>query len=191
MTMQLPISTSLQPARLSARDFWILADSGAFQGFVKTELIEGELLVVNSVHRRHARVHIELGAELVLALRKMNSHLTAYSTPSTTLSDDSVPEPDIAIAESGDERSIPGWQVRLAVEVSDSTLSFDLGRKAALYARHGIPEYWVFDVESQTIRQHWQPGENGYEQSRELGFADDLTAETIEGLTINMAFLLY
>jgi Uma2 family endonuclease len=190
MTAQLPISTAMQSALLTAQDYWTLADSGAFQGFVKTELIEGELFVVNAVHTRHARAHAAITIELGIALRQSQSNLTVYSTPSTALSDDSVPEPDIALAESADGKALPATLVKLAIEISDSTLSFDLGRKAKLYARHGIPEYWVFDVEGKKIQQHWQPGDAGYVQRQTLGFGDDLSAKTIAGLTINMSSLL-
>lgn len=66
-----------------------------------------------------------------------------YTAPSTELSDDSLPEPDIAIGEPSDAKIFPGPAMRVAIEVSDSTLDLDLGRKARLYARYGLPEYWV------------------------------------------------
>ncbi|MEY2927849.1 MAG: hypothetical protein RL367_2326 [Pseudomonadota bacterium] len=191
MVAPLPRSTSPQPASFTARDYWVLADSGAFRGFVKTELIEGELLVVNRVYARHARVHADVAARLVIALRKLDTGPVGYMTPSTLLSEDSIPEPDIALAERTDEKALPGSLVKLAVEIADSSLMFVLDRKANLYARHGIPEYWVFDVEGLTIYQHWQPGQHGYGQCHQYGFADDLTAKTIAGLTLNLAYLKF
>ena len=50
----------------------------------------------------------------------------------------------------------------LVVEVSDSTLRFDLTVKAALYARAGIVEYWVLDVSGRRLIVHREPTPGGY-----------------------------
>jgi hypothetical protein len=57
---QAPNDAAPHQARLTAKDFWLLADSGAFANHARTELIEGEILVVNSVHRWHARAMVSL-----------------------------------------------------------------------------------------------------------------------------------
>jgi Uma2 family endonuclease len=182
MTVQLPISTASQTAKLSAADFWLLADAGAFKNFVKTELIEGEIRVVNAVHSRHAKAHAALTGELYIALKQ--SSLVLLSTPSTTLSDDSIPEPDIAIATKADGKAVNGADVRLAIEISDTTLVEDMGRKMRLYARHGITEYWVVDVEGRVIHQMWTPSGETYAEQREHPFGDKVTAATIQGLSV-------
>jgi Uma2 family endonuclease len=180
MTVQLPISTSPQPVKLSARDFWVLADAGAFEGFVKTELIEGEIQVVNAVHSLHARAHAVFTGELYTALK--GSPLILLSTPSTALSDDSIPEPDIAIASKAEGKAVEGSDILLAIEISDTTLAFDMGRKLRLYARHGVPEYWVVDVEGRAVHQFWGPSAEGYAERRAVAFGDEVESETIVGL---------
>lgn len=184
MAAQLPLSTSPQPARLTARDFWLLADAGAFAGFVKTELIEGELRVVNAVHSRHARVHAMLTVEIGIALKASGSALVLLSTPSVNLSDTSVPEPDIALALRADEKVLSGPDMVLAIEISDTTLAEDLGRKMRLYAAHGVPEYWVADVEGGVIHQFWGPGAEGYAERREAALGGHVEALTITGLAV-------
>ena len=47
--------------------------------------------------------------------------------------------------------------IRLIVEVSDSTLHYDLGGKSHLYAAAGIPEYWVIDVNASQLHVHREP----------------------------------
>ena len=184
MTAQLPISTSPQTAKLTARDFWLLADAGAFQGFVKTELIEGEIQVVNAVHSRHAKAHATLTVEIGMALRKLGTPLILLSTPSTALSDDSIPEPDIAIASKAEGKAVSGADILLAVEISDTTLAYDLGRKMRLYARHGITEYWVVDIEGKRILRHSGPEDDGYRVCDEGAFGGPLEAVTIAGLVV-------
>lgn len=184
MSIQLPVSTSPQRARLTARDFWLLADHGAFCNFAKTELIEGELLVVNAVHSRHARIHAMLTVEIGIGLKAIKSPLILLATPSVDLDENSVPEPDIAIARCAEGKGIPVDEILLAVEISDSTLKLDLGTKLRLYSRAGIGEYWVADVARGVLRQHWEPGADGYAQNRDVPFGKQIEVATIAGLVV-------
>ena len=47
--------------------------------------------------------------------------------------------------------------LQLVVEVSDTTLSFDLTTKASIYARAGIVEYWVLDIAGRRMIVHREP----------------------------------
>jgi Uma2 family endonuclease len=52
--------------------------------------------------------------------------------------------------------------IQLLVEIADSTLTFDLTVKAALYARAGIVEYWVLDVAGRRLICHRGPISGSY-----------------------------
>lgn len=185
MTSQLPISTDVQRAKLTARDFWTLAEAGAFEGFAKTELIEGEIWVVNSVWAWHARTTAYFTMELGIALRALKSDLVVYTSGSVDMSDDSVPEPDVSVGIDHSERTgLPLDKLALAVEVSDSTLANDLGRKARLYARCGVREYWVVDAKGGVTHQMWAPAGDAYTEWCEVPFGETLTSATIEGLAV-------
>jgi Uma2 family endonuclease len=189
MTAQLPISTDVQRAKLTARDFWVLADSGAFDAFAKSELIEGEIWVVNSVWAWHARTVAYFTTELAIALRALGSELVVYTSGSVNLTEDSVPEPDVSLGEEHDGQGIPLDKLRLAVEVSDSTRKHDLGRKANLYARAGVAEYWVVDRDERQVVRMSLPHEAGYEQKDEIGFGHVVVSATIAGLVIETSML--
>ena len=77
-----------------------------------------------------------------------------------------------------------GKAVRLAVEISDSTLAIDMGRKAHLYARHAVPEYWVVDVEAGSIHQMWNPADASYREKRTIALGESIEAATIVGLRV-------
>jgi Uma2 family endonuclease len=188
MTAQ-DVLTTPHRAKLRVADFLLLAEAGAFADYARTELIEGEIWVVNSVHRRHARAHAQLTIEIGASLKSAGSQLVLYTAPSTELSDDSLPEPDIAMGEVSDAKICPGPAMRVAIEISDSTLDLDLGRKARLYARYAVPEYWVVDVEARSIHQMWAPEGETYAQRREIGFGEILTAATISGLAVDTGSL--
>ncbi len=78
----------------------------------------------------------------------------------------SEPEPDIVLLRSSvskfTERHPKPEDIHLVVEISDSTLAFDLGTKAALYARAGIIEYWVLDVQGRSLTVHRAPHAGRY-----------------------------
>jgi Uma2 family endonuclease len=75
----------------------------------------------------------------------------------------------------------------LIVEVADSTLAFDRRRKLALYARNGVPEYWIVNLPDACVEVHRQPAGETYGERRVFH-----AGETIEvgGATIPVADLL-
>ena len=172
-------------AKLRAQDFWLLARSGAFDRYVKSELIEGEIWVMSAIHSWHAKTVAYFTTELTLALRQLKSEAVVFTSGSVDLSPESVPEPDVSVAEDHDgDAGLPLDKVRLAVEVADSTRVADLGRKAALYARHGLPEYWVASREDGSVFQHWLPTAEGFAKLERIGFGGIIEARSIEGLRI-------
>jgi len=62
--------------------------------------------------------------------------------------------------------------IRLLVEVADSTLDYDLMTKSALYARAAIVEFWVVSVAEQTIHVHRDPREGRYQDISVLSGSD-------------------
>ena len=65
-----------------------------------------------------------------------------------------------------------GRNVLLVVEIADSSLRYDVGRKAALYASFGIRELWVIDAVRLTTRVFREPAADGYRDARDLAASD-------------------
>jgi Uma2 family endonuclease len=72
-------------------------------------------------------------------------------------------------------RRIEGTNVLLVVEIADSSLRYDAGRKAALYASFGVRELWVIDAVRLTTRVFREPAADGYREARDFGSRDALT----------------
>ncbi|TPG12719.1 Uma2 family endonuclease [Sphingomonas oligophenolica] len=72
----------------------------------------------------------------------------------------------------------------LVIEVADATLRNDLNRKRRIYAREGVPEYWVVDGRNALIHKTWSPDCETYAERREVSFGDRITAMAVDGLTI-------
>jgi Uma2 family endonuclease len=190
MTEHLPFNTSPLPLRLRVEDFLLLDESGAFRDYKKTELIGGEILFMNAQHRPHMVVKSELAFRIRLALETIGSDLFVGLEGSLRLSDYDLPEPDILLtSEPHGDGPVPGASVALVIEVSDSTLDFDMRRKAALYAGAGVPEYWVADVNARVIHQMWNAQDGSYTERRPVPFGTAIDATTISGLTVPTATL--
>lgn len=131
--------TTPEKARLRVEDFLLLGDSGAFDGYSKTELIDGEIYFMNAQHSRHARIKTELAIAIALRLRELGSDLAPIVEASTRINADSLPEPDIVVTSYKGPDVVPLDTVALLIEVSDTTHDTDLGSKADLYANAGVP----------------------------------------------------
>lgn len=177
----------LQRAKLRAADFHLLDRAGAFDGYSKAELIEGEIWVLNAVHVWHSKAMSRFHLALARALAESGSPLQLYLPVAVDLTDDSVPEPDIAVGEDHDNGPLPFAKTRIAIEISDTTLNHDLGRKARMYARAGVPEYWVVAREGARVVQHWLPGPDGYADRRDVPFGERLVSATLPSLSVETA----
>lgn len=177
----------VRPLPLTVDDFLLLDSSGAFEGYGKTELINGEIYFMNAQHRPHLMAKMDLHHALHEALKTLNSAYRSVVEGTINGNQHNAPEPDIVLtSEPYGEGPIPISTVGLIVEISDTTLSFDLGKKMTAYAAIAVPEYWVFDVKEGAIHQFWSPDGETFAQSRKIAAGTTIRAETIDGLTISL-----
>jgi Uma2 family endonuclease len=182
--------TSPHSARFTVEEFLRLQDTGVFDRYAKTELIEGEIVCMNAQYSRHARVKSKLAVLLALKLAELRSAVSAIVEVAVQLTDESLPEPDIVLTDYVGDGAVPIATVSLIVEVADTTLANDLGRKAMLYAREAVAEYWVVDIEGQQIHRHSAPDVGGYGRIDVLAFGEAVMPITVAGLVVETASLL-
>lgn len=173
-----------RPARFTVDEFIRLHETGVFDKYSKSELIEGEIVCMNAQWSPHARIKSDLCVELALALRAIGSPLKPQVEVSVRLDDNSLPEPDIVLTDYRGGGGVALAAVALIVEVSDTTFAIDIGRKAGLYAAAGVPEYWVIHVEGENALLHMEPTPNGYAEQIDVPFGEVLHSETIAGLSV-------
>jgi len=190
MTLHEPIAISAEQKVWSLRvqDFLLLHQNGAFEEYARAELLDGEIWVLNAIHSRHAAAQSDLHGQLWSALPQ-SSGLRCYLTPSVEMGDTSLPEPDIVVAEPHSEGFLPFAKVRLVIEVSDTTLDIDMGRKLGIYATASIPEYWVVDVNGRVIHQMWVPADGSYAEHSDVAFGTVVAAATIADLQVETTTL--
>ena len=174
-----------QPIRLRVKDYLMLDAAGMYADFAKTELIDGEVVGMNAQHRPHSYAKNEIADRLKAELRKLSPDSRALVEVTVAMEPNDAPEPDIVVTTEPRGRGpVPLASVRLIVEVADTTLGFDMRNKAAAYARHGVPEYWVVDLNAARIVRMWQPAGERFGEADQINFGEPLAAATIAGLTI-------
>jgi len=184
----------LDPAarhRLTVEEYLLLDREGAFADR-RTELFDGEVYYMSPKHRPHARVLTQAILSLAKSIERLDSGLGILTDISVRLSDHDVPDPDIAITDALEgEGILPLEALKLVIEVSDTTLAKDLGFKEQLYARAGVPEYWVIDLNEKRVLCHANPRSaadgGGYDGQLDVPFGDVLHSATIAGLTVDTA----
>ncbi len=127
------------------------------------ELIDGLVVTMSPKGDRHAFAVALLTEQF--GDQRRGRYLVYPDSLSLRLGPRDEPEPDIALARATKHyaRERPAaTDIALIVEVADSSLSFDLGKKRAKYAAAGIPEYWVVDLQNDVIHVFRNPAGGGY-----------------------------
>lgn len=152
----------------------------------RVELIEGDLIDMSPINEPHADT-VDLFTDHLVNQIGQTARVR-FANP-VRLSDLSIVQPDIAVVRRQRYRQahpIPD-DILLLIEVSDSTLSFDLRTKTPLYARTGVPEVWIVDVNAQVIHRFRQPEGSGYRVAEELRAGDTLTIEALPHVSLAVA----
>ena len=141
---------------------------------------------MNAQHSRHARVKSRLARRIGNALELLGSPLEPQIAASVRMSDGSLPVSDIVLTSYRGAGVVPLETVAMLIEVSDTTLDTDLGRKADLYAKAGVPKYWVVDLNENRVLCHAnpRPGDWGYDGQLDGLFGTTLYSATVEGLSV-------
>lgn len=140
-----------------------MAEAGVFAPDARLELIEGEIIEMAPIGSPHAgRVNI---LTKLFVQRAGDRAIVSVQHP-VIASKRSVPQPDLTLlAPRGDsycDSHPAGSEILLVVEVADSTIRFDLGTKVPLYARSGIREVWIVDVNEKVLRVFRDPEAGSY-----------------------------
>ena len=175
----------LRPFKLRIEDYELLDGAGAFDG-CKVELIDGVIVAVQSEAMPHTRIKNQLMIRLDRALRALGSSLEAYVEPTLALPPHNMPEPDVIVAAYDPAVRYLGLdQARIVIEVGASSLRGDLSDKRDMYARQGVPEYWVVAVEARQLHQFWRPEDGAYAEARVVPLAGPLASATVPGLAVD------
>ncbi len=149
--------------RLTVDEYYRMAELGILTPDTKVELIEGEIIDMTPQGSGHAGIVTRLTERLVSAVG--SSAIVRCQLP-IRLGLRSEPEPDFALVKRHQEyytRAHPvAEDVLLIIEISNTTVRYDRFIKMPLYARHGIVEAWLIDVQAHRVHLFRAPRQGEY-----------------------------
>lgn len=177
----------LERRRWTVAEIEAMVKAGVINEHERFELIGGEIVPMNAKGIQHETLKNALNRHFARTLDE-----TCRFAVETTfrLSEDGFMEPDFIFYRTADGLAAlkPGTAL-LAVEVADSSLRWDLGRKALIYAQFGMPELWVIDAVARVTHVHRSPGLEGYATLANHGENDLIVSTSVRGLSLRLSDL--
>ena len=171
--LAVPPTTEVRPRRFTADEVQAMLKAGILHEDDPLELIDGQLVVISPINDPHVVCINRLNR---LFVEQTESDVVVSIQNPVRVDEYNEPEPDVVL--STNLRGAPRPDdVLLLVEVSDSTLDYDRDVKTPLYARAGIPEVWIVNLEGQEVEVHRAPDGDVYRTRHLVGLDDTITPE--------------
>jgi Uma2 family endonuclease len=163
-----------------------MTEAGILLEDERIELIGGEIVPMSPKGNQHELVKTALTHYWSRRLAED----TTFTTETTfRFTEDTYLEPDFVFYRRGGLKELSGASARLVVEIADSSLHYDLGRKARMYAAFGIVELWVVHTVRLETRVHTEPTVTGYRSAIDLPAHERLTPVLMPSLAVALAEL--
>jgi Uma2 family endonuclease len=167
-----------------------MIEAGILREDERFELVEGEIVMMAAKGIAHERMKSALNIALVRALP---DHLTLGVEITLRLTDTVMLEPDIAVfpkelltrSSTGFARLDPG-EAHLVIEVAATSLAYDRGLKARLYARHRVREFWVVDANERITWVHTGPSGDAWSSVVKRAPEDALSTSALPAFSIRL-----
>jgi Uma2 family endonuclease len=175
--------------RISVKEYYRLAETGELAPDARVELLDGEIIDMSPIGPFHGGVANYLITFFADVARRR--WITTAQNP-VRLNNDS--EPDLVLlrpsADFYRNRHPKPQDVFLLVEISDTSLEKDQEKKVPAYARAGIVEVWIVNLNEQTIEVYRQPHFAGYGSKVILSAGDKASPQAFPDVSLDVAELL-
>ena len=184
---------SIQIARrqFTVAEFERMAESGILAADDRVELIEGEIVAMTPVGTRHAACVRRLDAILN---RRLGQHVQVSVQNPIQIGDSSEPEPDVALLKPRDDfyaqRHPRPDDIVLLIEVAETSLDYDRDVKLPLYARAGIGEVWLIDLNARCVDVYSRPVAGRFVDRARVEGQSYFTSVILPELTMGVADMI-
>jgi len=172
-------------------DFYRMVDAGILHEKDRVELIEGEVLAMSPIGSPHGaavdranRALVNAAGERAIVRVQGSVRLDRYNQP----------QPDVVLLRPKKDfyaTKHPGpLDILLIVEVAQSFIEYDKTIKARIYARTGVVEYWVADIDQDCVLVYSNPSKDGYRSLRQLVRGESISPELLPQCRIAIDSLL-
>jgi Uma2 family endonuclease len=185
------MSTEVQRRLFTVHDYHRMVEAGILREGDRVELIYGEILAMSPIGPPHGS-GVDRATRLLV--RAVGDDAIVRVQGSVRLNEYNEPQPDIVLLRPEEDfyyAKLPGPDaILLIVEFAESSLTYDRGLKAQLYAETGIPEYWVADLKHDRLFVYSDPYEKAYRVVRELSRSDSIAVQLLPQCRLNVRDLL-
>ena len=166
LSMTTTAAEGLPRRRFTVAELEQMVEAGILDEDERIELIGGEVVPMSPKGNQH---EIVKNALVLYWARRLPDDLQFAIETTFRLTADTYLEPDFVFyPTAAGIRGLDASTALLVVEIADTSLGYDLGRKAGLYAGFGIAELWVIDAVRLTTRIHRDPTPTGYRSILDL-----------------------
>jgi Uma2 family endonuclease len=174
----------------TVEEYHRMAEAGIFTEDDRVELVEGEVLEMAAIGRRHAGIVNRLTR---IFSRGLGDRAVITVQNPVELGDRSEPEPDLSIARPrsdfyGESHPTPA-EIFLLVEVTDTSHQYDQ-HKIAVSAHHGVPETWQVNVEENSVTVFREPSAEGYRAVTRVSPGESLSPKPFPDLVITVSDII-
>jgi Uma2 family endonuclease len=177
--------------KLTVSDYYRMGDAGILHEDSRVELIEGELIDMSPIGSWHAGIVTQLASVLTMAA---GTKAIISSQNPIHLNDHCVPQPDLMVLKPRLDfykSALPdSSDVLVLIEVADSSIDYDRKTKLPLYARSGVQEFWIIDLNAKRLERYTQPNETGYGQCETLDKTATVSPAALPDVAIDLSRIL-
>ena len=177
-----------KPRLFSVDEYYAMADAGILAPDERVELIDGEIIPMSPIGPSHSS---SVNALVHWLSHQLGQRAIVSAQSPIRLDSGAEPEPDIAVLKWRDDfyaQVHPGPEdVLLIIEVSDTSLDYDRDVKLSMYARFGIPETWIANIQERSVEVYDQPSNGEYQRSRIVEFDEPLTLAAFDDVSLSIS----
>ena len=185
------MATEISKRLFTVHDYHRMVDAGILFEDDRVELIRGEILAMSPIGPPHNGTVMRANNALVPIVGK---RAIVGVQGAVRLDEYDEPQPDIYLLRPRDdfyttEHAGPP-DILLIIEIADSSLEYDRGIKASLYAETGVPEYWVADIKNDCVWAYSGFEEKAYRVIREFHRGEVIAPQLLPDCRIQVELLL-
>jgi Uma2 family endonuclease len=158
---------NLKLRRITVEEYDTMIRNGVFDEDEQVELLNGAILEKMPKGPKHATFNDIIATRFI---QKLGDKVCVRNQNPIWLDEFSEPEPDIVLVEMPFEKYLDSHptpaEIYLILEVSDSTLGYDRTIKYEAYARAGIRQYIVLNVQERLLEDYREPGADGFQSKQ-------------------------
>ena len=181
------MSVPLQKHYFTVAEYYLMAQGGVFAQDDRLELVEGEVIEMSPIGKRHSGCVNRLNK----LLNQNVGELAIVSVQNPISIDDfSEPQPDLALLRPrtdfySNSHPTPA-DVLVVIEVMDTSVGYDRSVKLPLYARAAIPEAWLIVLPKDLIEVHSEPKNGKYQKVQRLKRGKTVVSSSLAGLSVKV-----